>query len=63
MAYNYFTTKINDITTKNNRTITKFQTPNQINSAPNLIYLPPKIMIEHQNKYKKTHQNAGININ
>jgi hypothetical protein len=35
-------------TTKNNRTSTTFQTPKQIISAPKLICLAPKIVIEHQ---------------
>jgi hypothetical protein len=43
LAYNFFTTKINDCRTKNNSASTKFQTPKQMNSAP-------KKYIFHQNK-------------
>jgi hypothetical protein len=43
MAYNFFTTKINDRSTKNNSASSKFQTPKQMNSAP-------KKFIFHQNK-------------
>jgi hypothetical protein len=41
-AYNFFTTKIYDRSTKNNNASTKFQTPKQMNSAPKKINFPPK---------------------
>jgi hypothetical protein len=44
LAYNFFTTKINDRSTKDNSASTKFQTPKQMNSAPEKKY------IFHQNK-------------